>query len=136
MSRAEDLTYRLSQVEEAVEEVLGGRWPARRFEEAVRVWLSAVEEQERTLAQPPVPEEAQPAIPRDSAEMLLGRDGARLYREGLERMLCYVSDRNPQHLREGLEQVREGNERLNHAARLNPASGGILRRLRGGDPSS
>lgn len=122
MSEADDLTHRLSQVEEAVEGIQTGRWAPRRFEEAVRVWLAAVEEQVRLLETVP-PEE-------DSTDLLLGRDGARLYREGLNRMLCFVSDRNPQHLREGLQDVREGNERLNHAVRLNPAAAAILALLR------
>lgn len=128
MSRAEDLTYRLSQVEEAIAGVQSGRWSARRFEEAVRVWLSAVEEQESLL-------EALPAED-GSTEVVLGRDGARLYREGLNRMLCYVSDRNPQHLRDGWQDVRDGNDRLNHAVRLNPNAAEILERLRPGDAAS
>lgn len=122
MSGADDLTHRLSQVEEAMEGIQTGRWPARRFEEAVQVWLAAIHEQERLLDE--IPAEG------DRAEVALGRDGARLYREGLNRMLCFVADRNPQHLREGMDQVREGNERLNHAVRLNPAAAAILARLR------
>lgn len=126
MSGAEDLTYRLSQVQEAMDGVQSGRWSAHRFEEAVRVWLSAVQEQEHLLAE--IPAEG------DRAEVALGRDGARLYREGLSRMLCFVADRNPLHLREGMEQVRDGNERLNHAVRLNSAAAEILGRLRRPDP--
>ena len=55
---------------------------------------------------------------------------ASLFRQGLGRMLCYAQDRNAQHLTEGIDQVRSGNERLNQALRLNPRAREILGDLR------
>lgn len=52
-------------------------------------------------------------------EVDMGLDGIRHYEAGMETMYAFVSDPDPQHLVEGLELIKYGNDRINEAMRRN-----------------
>lgn len=51
-----------------------------------------------------------------------GLSGLELYEAGMEEMFRYLEDRDPAHLLRGLEQIWEGNERINQAMEINRES--------------
>lgn len=109
------ISGRLQVIENAVSNVLGGVWELERFLEflqELRDVLSAKEQEIRDIA---IPEENRDEF---NDELTMGFSGISLYNRGIAQMLTYNGS-NSEVLESGLNLVRQGNERINEAMRIN-----------------
>jgi hypothetical protein len=107
---------RLRQLEEAARKVLSEEWSREQFAEYVENVLTVLQEKERAIREIEIPSEAMEDF---REELEVGFVGISLYNQGLERMLGYVEDGDASHLDEGLDLVRQGNDHINEAMRIN-----------------
>jgi hypothetical protein len=107
---------RYLQLKEAGDKVLSGAWTLEEyaaFLDNISRVLSMKEQEIRDMEIPPE------AIEDFRQELEVGFSGIQLYNQGIVTMKLYLDDQDSTHLQEGLEMVREGNELINDAMRIN-----------------
>lgn len=110
------INERLQQIESAVQKALSGEWEADRFGQFLDEMATVLAEKERDIREIPIPPEAEDDF-RDELEV--GYAGIEMYGHGVQRMFSFLEDFDPAHLDAGLELVRQGNEHINEAMRIN-----------------
>lgn len=107
---------RYIQLKEASDKVLAGTWSAEEYgaflENIARV-LAQKEEEIREMEIPPE------AIEAFREELEVGFSGIEMYNQGVCTMKIYLADGDVAHIHQGLEMVREGNDLINDAMRIN-----------------
>lgn len=118
--RSEDeaprINERLQQFEDAVAKVQSGDWETEQFAAFLDEMAEILAEKERDIRSIPIPEEAEDDF---REELEIGFSGIEMYGLGVNRMFSFLQDLDGGHLEEGLELVRQGNERINEAMRVN-----------------
>jgi len=110
---------RVKELEEAAEKVQSGDWSLDQFSEYLEGIISVMNEREQSIRAIEIPPQT---IEQFRAELEAGFTGITLYHDGLNRMHSFVESQDPEVLAEGLELVRQGNDHLNEALRLNYSS--------------
>lgn len=107
---------RLQQIEAAVTRVTSGEWNPDEFAQFLEETAQVLAEKERAIRDITIPDEAAEDF---REELEVGYTGIDLYNQGVQRMFDYLSDSDPAHLEAGLDLVRQGNEYVNEAMRIN-----------------
>ncbi len=110
---------RVKELEDAATKVQSGEWDLDQFSDYVEDILQVMNEREQSIRAIEIPPQT---IEQFRAELEAGFTGITLYHNGLARMASYADSQDPAALTEGLELVRQGNDYLNEALRLNFAS--------------
>lgn len=110
---------RLHLIENAVSSVKDGSWSLEEFLDFMQELHNTLLTKEQEIRDIVIPEEATGEF---QEELNVGFSGIYLYNQGIGLMLGYEGDDNTEMLDEGLEYVRQGNERINEAMRINLAS--------------
>ena len=107
---------RLQQIEGAVARASSGEWNPEEFGRFLQETAEILAEKERAIREITIPDEAADDF---REELEIGYAGISLYNQGVQRMFDFVADSSPVHLEAGLELVRQGNECINQAMRIN-----------------
>ncbi len=107
---------RLQQIEAAVTRVTSGEWNPDEFARFLEETAQILAEKERAIRDITIPDEAAEDF---REELEIGYTGIDLYNQGVQRMFDFLSDSDPDHLEAGLDLVRQGNEHVNEAMRIN-----------------
>lgn len=107
---------RLQQIEAAAARAASGEWNPEEFGRFLEETAAILAEKERAIREIPIPDEAAEDF---REELEVGYTGIDLYNQGVQRMFDFVADANPLFLEEGLDLVRQGNEFVNQAMRIN-----------------
>lgn len=109
----------LAEVEEACQRVASGDWDLDKFAEYIEQLANRLTELEDTIKNMPIPPEI---IDEIREELEIGFSGITYWNDGLARLAQFPDSPEVEHLEEGLELCREGNDLLNEAATLNRAN--------------
>ena len=109
------INSRLQVIEAAVRNVQEGEWELERFLEFLQDLHGVLSAKEQEIRDIVIPEENRDEF---KDELTMGFSGISLYNRGIARMLTYNGD-NVEVLEAGLDLVRQGNERINEAMRIN-----------------
>lgn len=107
---------RLQQIEAAAARAASGEWNPEEFGRFLEETAVILAEKEQAIRDIPIPDEA---VEDFREELEVGYMGIDLYNQGVQRMFDFVAETNPLILEEGLELVRQGNEFVNQAMRIN-----------------
>jgi len=107
---------RLQQIAAAVARVTSGEWNPDEFAQFLEETAQILAEKERAIREITIPDEAAEDF---REELDIGYAGIELYNQGVQRMFDFLSDGDADHLEAGLELVRQGNEHVNDAMRIN-----------------
>ena len=110
---------RLHLIEDAVDSIKNGSWSLEEFLDFMQDMHETLSAKEREIRDIVIPEEATGDF---QEELNVGFSGIYLYNQGIGLMLNYEGGDDTELLDEGLEYVRQGNERINEAMRINLAS--------------
>lgn len=110
------ISDRVRELEEACTKVQSGEWSMDKFSEYIDSILQVMNEREQSIRSIEIPPQT---IDQFRAELEAGFTGITLYHEGLNRMAGYAETQDPANLSEGLDLVKQGNDYLNEALRLN-----------------
>lgn len=113
------ISDRVKELEDASTKVQSGEWTIEQFTQYIDGILQVMNEREQTIRAIEIPPQT---IEQFRAELEAGFTGISLYHEGLQRMASFAETQDPAALTEGLELVKQGNDYLNEALRLNYAS--------------
>ena len=113
------ISDRVKELEDAATKVQSGDWSMDKFSEYIDGILQVMNEREQSIRSIEIPPQT---IDQFRAELEAGFNGITLYHEGLARMAGYAETQDPANLTEGLELVKQGNDFLNEALRLNYTS--------------
>lgn len=107
---------RYMQLKEAGEKAKSGEWTVEEYGIFLENISKILTQKEQEIREIEIPEEA---IDEFAAELEVGFAGIDLYNTGIANMKLFLEDQNPDHIDYGLELVREGNEKINEAMRIN-----------------
>lgn len=107
---------RVHELEQAAAKVKSGEWDIEQFADYVDGILQVMNEREQSIRAIEIPPQT---IDQFRAELEAGFTGITLYHDGLAKMASYAETQDPDVLSEGLDLVRQGNDYLNEALRLN-----------------
>ena len=113
------ISDRVRELEEASTKVQSGEWSVDKFADYIDSILQVMNEREQSIRAIEIPPQT---IDQFRAELEAGFTGITLYHEGLNKMAAFVESQDPANLTEGLELVKQGNNYLNEALRLNYSS--------------
>ncbi len=116
---SEPIDQHLFEVTEACQKVASGDWDLDQFAEYIEQLSEKLAEREEFIKKLPIPEEIIDEI-RDELE--LGFSGITYWNDGVSRLAQFPDDPAIEHLEEGLDLCRQGNDLLNEAAQLNRAN--------------
>jgi hypothetical protein len=109
----------LLEVTQACQRVASGEWELEDFAEYIEQLMDRLAQREEDIKKLPIPEEI---IDEIREELEIGFSGITYWNDGVARLARFPEDPDVEHLEEGLELCRQGNELLNEAARLNRAN--------------
>ncbi|MBI3926294.1 MAG: hypothetical protein HY319_12190 [Armatimonadetes bacterium] len=112
----EYVNERLQELEEAAAKAASGEWTVEQFGEYLEGVAQTLAEREQAIREIEIPPEA---VEDFREELEVGFAGIQLYNEGVARMMMFVEDSEVSHLEEGIDLVRQGNEHINEAMRIN-----------------
>lgn len=107
---------RYLQLKEASDKVLAGTWSVDEYGAFLESISRVLAQKEQEIREMEIPPEA---IEGFREELEVGFSGIEMYNQGVTIMLAYVADGDEAHIHEGLELVREGNDLINEAMRIN-----------------
>lgn len=107
---------RLQIFEDAAAKVTSGEWQMEEFAAFLQETAAVMAEKEDGIRSIDIPEEAADDF---KEELEIGFEGIELYNQGLEHMFAYTESAEPELLEAGLDLIRQGNERINEAMRIN-----------------
>ncbi len=106
----------LKEVEDACQRVASEEWDLDQFHDYIIQLSERLNEREDFIKKMPIPEEILEEI---REELELGFSGITYWNDGVARLALFPDDPDVEHLEEGLELCRQGNDLLNEAAQLN-----------------
>ena len=107
---------RYNQLREAADLVINGEWTIEEYGEYLENLAQVLAQKEQEIRDIEIPEEAYEDF---EDELAVGFEGITLYNEGIAHMMLYLDDQDPAHIDHGLELVRQGNENINDAMKIN-----------------
>ena len=115
----EVIDQHLLEVTEACQRVASGDWELDQFAEYIDQLVDRLTEREEFIKNMPIPPEI---IDEIREELEVGFSGITYWNDGVARLALFPDDPDVEHLEEGLELCRQGNDLLNEAAQLNRAN--------------
>ena len=112
----EYVNERVRELQDAAQKALAGEWSPEQLGDYLDEVLRFFAEREESIRAIEIPPEALDDF-RDELEN--GFKGIQLFYEGVSCMLQYADNPDPGFLDDGLDLVRQGNEHLNEAMRIN-----------------
>ncbi len=109
----------LLEVTQACQKVASGDWDLDEFADYIEQLAERLNEREEFIKKMPIPEEI---IDEIREELELGFSGITYWNDGVARLAQFPDDPVVEHLEDGLELCRQGNDLLNEAAQLNRAN--------------
>lgn len=109
----------LHEVTEACQKVAAGDWDLDEFADYIDQLAERLNEREEFIKKMPIPDDI---IDEIQEELELGFSGITYWNDGVARLALFPDDPIIEHLEEGLELCRQGNDLLNEAAQLNRAN--------------
>lgn len=106
----------LQEFEDACQRAADGEWDVETFADYIDQLAEKLAERENFIKQIEIPPEA---IEEVKEELEVGFNGIALWNDGVARASQFVDDGDFNHLEEGLDLVRQGNDLLNEAMRIN-----------------
>lgn len=106
----------LKEFEDACQNAANGTWDIETFADYINQLAEKLGEREEFIKQIEIPPEA---IPEVKEELEIGFTGIALWNDGVAAAAQFIDERDVAFLEEGLELVRQGNEHLNEAMRIN-----------------
>lgn len=106
----------LHEVTQACQNVAEGEWDLDQFAEYIEQLAVRLAEREEFIKNMPIPPEI---IHEIQEELELGFAGITYWNDGVARLAQFPDDPDIEHLEEGLELCRQGNDLINEAAKLN-----------------
>lgn len=107
---------RYLQLKEAGDRVLAGEWTVEEYATFLDHISRVLAQKEQEIRDIEIPPEA---LEDFRQELEIGFSGIEMYNNGISTMRLFLADRNSAHIHEGLELIREGNEMINEAMRVN-----------------
>lgn len=107
---------RYLQLKEAGEKVTSGAWTVEEYAAFLDHIARVLAQKEQEIRDIEIPPEA---FEDFRQELEIGFSGIELYNNGINTMRGYLNDDDTTHIEEGLELIREGNEMINEAMRIN-----------------
>jgi hypothetical protein len=115
----EPIEQHLNEVTEACQRVASGDWDLDQFGDYIDQLVERLAEREEFIKNMPIPPEI---IDEIREELELGFSGITYWNDGVARLAQFADDPDFEHLEEGLELCRQGNDLINEAAQLNRAN--------------
>jgi hypothetical protein len=115
----EVIDQHLLEVTEACQRVASGDWELDQFADYIDQLVERLAEREEFIKNMPIPPEI---IDEIREELEVGFSGITYWNDGVARLAQFPDDPDVEHLEEGLELCRQGNDLLNEAAQLNRAN--------------
>jgi hypothetical protein len=115
----EVIDQHLLEVTEACQRVASGDWELDQFADYIDQLVDRLAEREEFIKNMPIPAEI---IDEIREELEVGFSGITYWNDGVARLALFPDDPDVEHLEEGLELCRQGNDLLNEAAQLNRAN--------------
>lgn len=112
----EPIDQHLNEVTEACQRVASGDWDLDQFGDYIDQLADRLAEREEFIKNMPIPPEI---IDEIREELELGFSGITYWNDGVARLAQFADDPDVEHLEEGLELCRQGNDLINEAAQLN-----------------
>ena len=112
----EYVNERVRELQEAAHKAMAGEWSPEQLGDYLEEILRAIAEREEHIRSIEIPPEA---LEDFRQELENGFRGIHLFYEGVSTMVQYSENPDPGFLEEGLEMVRQGNDFLNEAMRIN-----------------
>ncbi len=106
----------LKEFEDACQKAADGAWDIETFAEYINQLAEKLAEREDFIKQIEIPPEA---IPEVKEELEIGFNGIALWNDGVAAAAQFIDEQDVSFLEEGLELVRQGNDHLNEAMRIN-----------------
>lgn len=107
---------RYLQLKEASDKVLAGTWSMDEYGAFLENIARVLAQKEQEIREMEIPPEA---IEDFRRELETGFSGIEMYNHGVSIMMQFLSDSDPAHIHAGLELVRDGNDLINEAMRIN-----------------
>lgn len=117
--QAEEIEYcaeRVSEFQQAADRILSEEWSVDQFLDYLEGQAECFFEYEEAIRGIQIPHEA---IEDFRDELQRGFKGLALYQEGINTMKLFVDTQDTVYLEDGIELVRQGNDLLNDAIRIN-----------------
>ncbi len=115
-STPEMIMDRFYQVEEAVKSIRSEEWTIDEFADYMENMAEVLAQKEEDIRSIDLPDDLYEEF---AEELEIGFEGMALFIEGVNHLIDYVDDPNPEHLEYGLDLCRKGGEKVNEAIRLN-----------------
>lgn len=112
----EKVTERYQQLKEAGEKVLGGTWSVEEYATFLDDISNLLAQKEQEIRDIEIPADA---LEDFRQEIEIGFSGLELYTNGISTMRQFLTDGDEAHIQQGLELIRDGNEMINEAMRIN-----------------
>ena len=112
----EYVNERVRELQDAAQKALSGEWTPEQLGDYLENILSFFAEREQGIRSIEIPPEA---IEDFREELENGFKGIQLFYEGVSCMSQFAEQPDPVFLEEGMELVRQGNDHLNEAMRIN-----------------
>jgi hypothetical protein len=110
---------RYNQLREAGEKAVSGEWTSEEFITFLNGISSILAQKEREIKEILETEIPQEAYSDFEDELNVGFSGIDYYNQGIAEMLCFGQDGDPVHIDAGLNMIKDGNELINEAMRIN-----------------
>ncbi|MHB2020777.1 MAG: hypothetical protein ACYCW6_27885 [Candidatus Xenobia bacterium] len=110
------INERYMQIKDAGDKVVSGEISLEEYCTFLDRVISVLEEKERQIREIEIPPEA---VEDFREELETGFTGIDLYNQGLQTMRYYAEEPDAVHIETGLQLIREGNEMINDAMRIN-----------------
>jgi hypothetical protein len=107
---------RYNKIKTYAEQVQSGEIPPGEFKDFLLKTKEILVTKEKDIKEIEIPQEYYNDF---LYEMEMGFTGLKLFYDGIEELLLYVSGKNEEHMTKGLELVHEGNDRVNEAMSIN-----------------
>lgn len=110
------VNQRFSQLKEAGEKAKSGEMSVEDFAAYLENVTAVLAQKAQEIHEIEIPPEA---LDDFAEELEVGFAGIELYEKGIAEMKQFVEDQNAEHIDQGIELIRQGNDRINEAMRIN-----------------
>jgi len=115
----QQVNERFNQLRDAGEKVINGEWTTEEFISFLNGISSVLAQKEHEIKEILESEIPQEAYSDFEDELNVGFSGIDSYNQGIAEMLYYGEDQDPAHIDAGLNMIKDGNELINEAMRIN-----------------
>lgn len=107
---------RFNQFKDAVENIKNKKWSVKDLKKFLDDISKNLDIRAREIKEVEIPSEIAAEF---KDELAIGFDGINLYENGMKELYSYLENQNLEHLDKGLELIKEGNDKINEAIKIN-----------------